>query len=74
MVSHRSRDPAEKVEQERAKRQNEIETRLGALSASEQELLASLVQDDTGDIASLTRLALTLIAGKPVAPFATALA
>jgi hypothetical protein len=73
MVSHRSRDPADKVEQERAKRQNEIERKLGALSASEREVLGLLVRDDTGDIASLARLALTLIAGKPVAPFAPAL-
>jgi len=73
MVSHRSRDPANQVERERSKRQDEIEARLAALSASERQMLATLVQDDTGDIASLARLALMLISGKPVAPFATAL-
>jgi hypothetical protein len=74
MFSHRTRDPAEKVEEERAKRQSEIDVKLGALSASERELLDTLVRHDSGDLAALTRLALTLLAGKPLAPFAPALA
>jgi len=74
MFSHLSRDPAEKVEEERAKRQCEIDTRMGALSASERGLLDILVRNDNGDLATLTRLALTLIAGKPLALFAEALA
>lgn len=74
MFSHVSRDPPEKVEGERAKLQCEIDTKMGALSASERGLLDILVRNDNGDLATLTRLALTLIAGKPLAPFAEALA
>lgn len=74
MLSHRSRDPVEKVEKEREKLQKEIDTTMKALSASERGLLDMLVRNDNGDLATLTRLALTLLAGKPLAPFATALA
>lgn len=74
MFSHRSRDPAEEVEKERAKRQNEIDTKLGDLSDSEKRLLNTLARDDNGDLAMLGRVALELIAGKAVTPFATALA
>lgn len=74
MFSHRSRDSAEEVEKERAKRQNEIDTKLGALSDSESALLNTLARDDNGDLATLGRFALKLIAGKSITPFATALA
>lgn len=74
MFSHLSRDPVEKVDEERAKRQNEIDTKMDALSPSERFLLDKLVRNDNGDLARLTRLALALITGKPLAPFATALA
>jgi hypothetical protein len=74
MYRHRSHDPAEEVEEERLKRRNEIETKMAVLSGSERELLGTLVRNDNGDLATLTRLALTLIAGKPVASFAVALA
>lgn len=74
MFSHPSRDPAEKVEMERTERQNEINTRLDTLSTSEKKLLNTLVRKDNGDLATLSRLALMLIAGKPIAPFAMALA
>jgi hypothetical protein len=73
MFSHLSRDTAEMVEEERVKRQCEIDTKMGALSASERGLLGILVRNDNGDLATLTRFALTLIAGKPLAPFAMAL-
>ena len=74
MFSHLSRDPAEKVNEERTKRQNEIETKIGALSPSERGRLDKLVRNDNGDVTTLTHLALTLIAGKPLRPFAEALA
>ena len=74
MFSHASRDPAEKVETERRQRQSKIDGDLNALSSSERMVLNALIRDDSGSIASLTHLAFKLIAGKPVAPFATALA
>lgn len=74
MFSQRSRDPAEEVEKERTKRQNEIDTKLGDLSDSEKRFLKTLARDDDGDLAMLGRVALTLIAGKAITPFATALA
>jgi hypothetical protein len=67
-------NPAPQVEEERGKRQNEINSKMSALSAPEQKLFGMLIRDDDGDLATLAQFALTLIAGKPVAPFATALA
>ncbi len=74
MSSHRSRDPADEVEKERTKRQNNIDTNLGDLSDSEKRLLDTLTRDDDGDLATLGRFALKLIAGKSITPFVTALA
>lgn len=74
MYSHPSHDDAEKVEKERQKVQDEIDERMGTLSTTERDFLNTLTRLDNGDLATLTRLALTLIAGKPVAPFARSLA
>lgn len=73
IFSQLSSDPVEKVEEERAKRQSEIDTKMGALSVFERGLLDILVRKDNGELATLTRLAFTLIAGKPLVPFAEAL-
>lgn len=74
MFSHPSRDPVEKVEAERRQRQDKIDGDLSVLSTSERMVMSALIREDSGSIAALTRLAMKLIAGKPVAPFATALA
>jgi len=74
IVSHRSRDPAGQLEKERANRQNQIENNLRALSSPERELLNTLIRNDDGDLARLTRFAFTLLAGKPLRPFALAFA
>jgi hypothetical protein len=73
MHSHRSHDPVDKVEEERTKRQVEIDEKLAVLSAPERELLVALTRNDDADLATLTRFGLTLIAGKPITPFAMAL-
>lgn len=73
MYSIRSGGDADKVEEERRKRQAEIEAKIVALSPHEKALLDELTRND-GDVDALAHLALALIAGKPVAPFSRALA
>ena len=58
---------------ERRRKEEYIEERVQALSPSERALLDSLPRNDEGDLGALARLAMTLIAGRPVAPFAKAL-
>lgn len=69
---HPSRDPQEKVREEREKNHKEIDARLHALSTNEQMILRDL-QEKKGDLNALSRLALLLLAGKPLAPFARSL-
>jgi hypothetical protein len=69
--AHLSRDPVEKVEQERAKKQKQIEERLGALCPVERQFLDELEDSGEADIAELWHLAFKLSAGKPLAPFAS---
>ena len=70
MFSHPSRDPAEKVEIELTKKQDEIDERLCSLSPAEKELFESLDRKDDGNLSILVRFAFELITGKLVAPFA----
>ena len=70
----RSREPAEKLEAERARKQKKIVERLRLLSSGEKKLLESLTEVKDGSLGRLARFALMLMAGKPIAPFATALA
>jgi len=70
--SHPARDPKEKVQEEREKNRKKIEEKLQALSANEIAILKNLPKEE-GDLSSLSRLALLLLAGKPLAPFAKSL-
>jgi len=72
MYSLRSGRDAGKIEEERRKRQAEIEANIAALSPPEREFLSELTRND-GDVDALTHFALVLIAGKPLAPFASSL-
>ena len=74
IFSHQSPDPAEEAEMELPSRQDETDERLRSLSPAEQELLESLNRMDDGDPNMLARFAFMLMAGKPIAPFATSLA
>lgn len=74
MLSHVKSDGEAKVEEERANKQAKIDGALSALSAAEQNVLASLVRQEDGDLNALSRLAFRLMAGKPLAPFAASLA
>lgn len=66
---HHTRDPEVKVQEEREKNRKKIDEKLRSLSANEQSILDSL-QNEEGDLSRLSRLALFLLAGKPLAPFA----
>jgi hypothetical protein len=74
MFLHRPHSSEEEVRKERLKRQDELNIKLEALSESETALLEKLTRNDGVDLAMLGRVSLTLLAGKPLAPFATALA
>lgn len=74
MASSPSRDPQEKVAEEREKRQADIEKKVKVLSKSERRYLAeNLQQVDEGNLESLHRLAFFLLAGMPLVGFAPAL-
>jgi hypothetical protein len=68
-ILHLSRDPQEKVEEEREKNKKKIKEKLKALSAEEQAILVKMQEED-GDLSSLSRLTFLLLAGKSLAPFA----
>jgi hypothetical protein len=73
MSSYAGRDPEEKVAEERARRQSEIDNRLTALSSAERNQMRRLIPTD-GDIDALSMLALLLLAGKKLETFAESLA
>lgn len=73
LYPHLQGDGGNRRTEERARKEEQIRERLRELSASERELIGSLPTDDRGDLGRLARFAMTLIAGKPVAPFAKAL-
>jgi hypothetical protein len=70
--SHPARDPQEKVQEEREKNRKKIEEKLQVLSANELAILKNLPKEE-GDLSSLSRLALLLLVGKSLAPFAESL-
>ncbi|RWI28746.1 hypothetical protein [Mesorhizobium sp.] len=72
MYSNARHDPQDKVAQERAKRQGEIDDNLSALSPAEKSRRDRLIETD-GELDALSRLAFVLLAGKELEPFANAL-
>jgi len=70
--SHPTRDPQDKVREEREKNRKKIEEKLRTLSANERAILDNLPEEE-GDFSRLSRLALLLLAGKSLAPFAKSL-
>lgn len=70
--SHPARDPQEKVQEELDENRKKIEGKLQALSANERVILENLHKEE-GDLSRLSRLALWMLAGKPLAPFAKSL-
>lgn len=72
ILSHPKRDPLEKVQEEREKNRKKIDEKLEALSPNERAILDNLPKEE-GDLSSLTRLAMKLLAGKSLAPFARSL-
>jgi len=69
---HPTRDPDEEVQEEREKNRKKIEEKLQALNQNERVILQNLHEQD-GDISRLSRLALVLLAGKKLTPFAKSL-
>jgi len=67
-----ARDPQEKVQEEREKNRKKIEAKLRSLSANERSILENMPKEE-GDLSGLSRLALLLLAGKPLSPFAKSL-
>ena len=74
VLAPQSPDPAEEVEKGHASKQDQTDERLRSLSPAEEGLLKSLDRVDDGDPHMLAHFAFTLMAGKPIAPFATSLA
>lgn len=70
--THPTRDPQDKVQEEREKNRKKINEKLGSLSGSERLILENLPEED-GNLSRLSRLALFLLARKPLAPFADSL-
>ena len=70
--SHPTREPQEKVLEEREKKRKKIEEKLQDLSANERAILENLPEEE-GNLSRLSRLALFLLAGKSLAPFAGSL-
>jgi len=66
---HRPRDPHGEVQEEREKNRKKIEEKLNALSADERAILEQLGEVPK-DFSRLSRLALFLLAGKSLTPFA----
>lgn len=63
------KDGEEKAAEERRKNQAKIDEKLATLSAGETDLLNSLTEMDDGDLSSLARFFLPLMAGKALTPF-----
>ncbi|PAU72431.1 hypothetical protein [Vreelandella alkaliphila] len=72
MHCHVRRDPQDKVKQEREKLQAEMNDKLAALSPAEKTRQSRLIKKE-GDLDALSGLALILLAGKRLAPFANEL-
>ena len=72
MHCHVRRDPQDKVKQEREKLRAEMDDKLAALSPAEKTRQRRLIEME-GNLDALSGLALTLLAGKRLAPFANEL-
>ncbi len=72
IFSHPAHDRQEKVQEEREKNRRKIVEKLQALSPNERAILENL-PEEKGDLSKLSRLALLLLAGKSLAPFARSL-
>ena len=72
IFSHPGRDPQKKVQEEREKNRKKIEEKLQTLSANERAILEDLPEEE-GNLNRLSHLALLLLAGKSLAPFARSL-
>ena len=74
MLTQRRRDPPEKIETERSKRQAEIDARQSELSPHERNFIDTrLTRKDDGNISGLHLLALQLLAGTNLAGLSDAL-
>lgn len=71
-LSHAGRDLQGNAHEEIEKKRKKIEMKLNALSATERAMLNYMEQADN-DLSELSRLALKLLSGKPLAPFANSL-
>jgi len=71
-VLHPTRDPQDKVQEEREKNRKAIEEKIRVLSEHEREILGSL-REEVGDLSRLSGLALLLLAGKSLVQFARSL-
>ena len=69
IASHPKFDPQEKVLKDCEKKRREIESSVSTLSDNERVVLSCLY-DENGDLGTLSRLALFLLADKPLTPFA----
>jgi len=69
---HPAHDPQEKVQEEREKNRKKIEDKLQDMSPNERAILGNLPEEE-GDLSRLSHLALLLMAGKSLAPFARSL-
>ena len=65
-----ARSPRELSAEEKTKRTEKIRNNLLSLSSAEKQLLEGMEETD-GDVGALSRLAFTLMVGKPITPFAT---
>ncbi|MGF1623947.1 MAG: hypothetical protein ACFCVH_03610 [Alphaproteobacteria bacterium] len=72
LAAYHSSDPQDKVRQERERLMQRTAQRLAELSPPERAMLKRLTKSD-GDLGALSRLALRLLAGWPIAPFAQSL-
>lgn len=70
MFKDAGRDTVEQVQEERARRQAEIDTRMAELTVAERTVLDQLVDAEEPRFSDLHRLAFALMAGKPIAEFA----
>jgi hypothetical protein len=69
---HSPNYPEEKLRRELEKNSRKIEEELKALSNTEREIMDNLLKEE-GDLSALSRLAILLLIGKPLSPFAGSL-
>lgn len=69
LFHHAARDGEDKAAEERTNNQAKIDEKLAALSPGEHDLLGSLIERNDGDLSTLARFFLPLMAGKSLTPF-----